>query len=98
MSAEAANLVRAFYAFSAGRDLVPALEEPAFIEAGHAAFDHLMAPQFEFVLVRGDVGEQGIYRGRNALETYLQPSAALAALAEHEREKLTAPERALLLD
>jgi ketosteroid isomerase-like protein len=66
VSAEAANLVRAFYEFSAGRDLVAALSEPDFIEAGHAAFDHLMAPQFEFVLVRGDVGEQGIYRGRNA--------------------------------
>ena len=159
MSAEAANLVRAFYEFSAERDLVEALAEPDFIEAGQAAFDHLMAPQFEFVLVRGDVGEQGIYRGRNALldgmrewlssfrsyvtevdevidlgarvlvltdergisrsgevplrqrgaviwtfreagveriETYLQPSAALAALAEHELARLSAPERAAL--
>ena len=160
MSAEAANLVRAFYEFSAGRDLVAALSEPDFIEAGQAAFDHLMAPQFEFVLVRGDVGDHGTYRGRNALldgmrdwlssfrtyvtqvddvidlgarvlvltdehgvslsgevpvrqrgavfwtfreagveriETYLQPSAALAALAEHERARLTEPARAALL-
>jgi hypothetical protein len=60
--------------------------------------------------VRGDVGEQGIYRSRNALldgsasggpvfwtfrepgveriETYPQPSAAFAALAEDERAAL----------
>ncbi len=160
VSADAANLVRAFYGFSAGRDLVAALKEPDFIEAGQAAFDHLMAPQFEFVLVRGDVGEQGIYRGRDALldgmrdwlssfrsyvtevdevidlgprvlvltdergvsrsgevpvrqrgaviwtfraagveriETYLKPSAAYAALAEHESALLSEPERAALL-
>lgn len=160
MSSDASNLVRAFYAYSAGRDLVEALADPDFVEAGQAAFDHLMAPRFEFVLVRGDVGEQGVYRGRNALldgmrdwlasfrcyvtevddvidlgarvlvltdergisrtgevpvrqhgaviwtfrdagveriETYLQPSAALDSLAEHERERLSEPARAALL-
>jgi ketosteroid isomerase-like protein len=160
VSTEAANLVRAFYGYSAGRDLVEALSESDFVAAGHAAFDHLMAPRFEFVLVRDTVGDQGSYRGRDALldgmrdwlssfrsyvidvvdvidlgarvlvltdehgvsrtgavpvrqrgaviwtfrdagveriETYMQPSAALDALAEHERARLSEPERTALL-
>jgi ketosteroid isomerase-like protein len=63
MSPPRAELVRAFYGFSAGRDLVEALADPAFVEAGHAAFDELATPDFEFVLVRGEVGEEGVYRG-----------------------------------
>jgi hypothetical protein len=35
--------------------------------------------------------------GVERIETYLQPSAALVALAEHERARLTAPRRAALL-
>jgi ketosteroid isomerase-like protein len=63
MSAQRVELVRAFYAFSGGRDLVEALADPTFVDAGHAAFDELATADFQFVLVRGEVGEEGVYRG-----------------------------------
>jgi hypothetical protein len=37
------------------------------VAAGYTAFGHMMSPDFEFVLVRGDVGEQGVYRGADGL-------------------------------
>lgn len=62
-STPAEDLVRAFYEYSAGRDLVEALSDEAYVEAGHAAFGHIATSDFEFVLVRGEVGEQGVYPG-----------------------------------
>jgi ketosteroid isomerase-like protein len=67
LSAENVNLVRAFYEYSGGRDLVEALASEEFVEAGQAAFGYIIAPDFEFVLVRGDVGEQGVYPGVGGL-------------------------------
>lgn len=62
-------LVRAFYEYSTGRDLVQALADEEYVRAGQAAFGHLAAPGFEFVLVRGEGGEQGIYPGTQGLVT-----------------------------
>ena len=66
-STPAEDLVRAFYAYSGGRDLVEALADEAYVEAGHAAFDHIATSDFEFVLVRDEVGDQGIYPGLDGL-------------------------------
>jgi ketosteroid isomerase-like protein len=67
LSTENVSLVRAFYDYAAGRDLVEALDDEEFVAAGHSAFDHMAGPDFEFVLVRGDVGEQGVYPGPQGL-------------------------------
>jgi ketosteroid isomerase-like protein len=67
LSAENVSLVRAFYEYSGGRDLVEALSGEEFVEAGEEAFGHIIDPEFEFVLVRGDVGEQGVYPGVRGL-------------------------------
>jgi len=56
-------LVRSFYSYSAGRDLVEALADERYVAAGHAAFDQLAAEDFEFALVRGEAGAEGIYQG-----------------------------------
>jgi ketosteroid isomerase-like protein len=69
VSAEAVKLVRGFYDYSAGRDLVEALADEQYVAAGHAAFDQLAARDFEFVLVRGEGGEEGVYPGPGGLVT-----------------------------
>ena len=52
------KLVRGFYDYSAGRDLLEALADEQYVAAGHAAFGQLAAPDFEFVLVRDEGGDQ----------------------------------------
>jgi hypothetical protein len=58
------ELVRAFYGYTAGRDLAEAPADEQYVAAGHAAFGELAAPDFEFVLVPGEGGEQGSIQGQ----------------------------------
>jgi ketosteroid isomerase-like protein len=67
VSADAVQLVRAFYDYSAGRDLLEALADEQYVEAGHAAFGQFASSDFEFILVRGEGGEQGVYPGPGGL-------------------------------
>jgi ketosteroid isomerase-like protein len=87
MSAETVELVRAFYGYTAGRDLVEALADEQYVAAGHAAFGELAAPDFEFVLVRGEGGEQGIYPGPSGVVTgmsdWLSSFSSYAASVEN---------------
>lgn len=56
--------VKALYAYaSATENLVAALDDQEYVRNGTAAFAHMIHPDYEFVLVRDEVGEQGAYRG-----------------------------------
>jgi len=56
--------VKALYAFAGATDnLVAALDDEEFVRNGIAAFAQMVHPEYEFVLVRDEVGDQGSYRG-----------------------------------
>ena len=56
--------VKALYAYAgATENLVAALEDEEYVRNGTAGFAHMAHPEYEFVLVRDDVGAQGSYRG-----------------------------------
>ncbi len=65
---ERLELVRAVYAFTSG-DLVGPLNDDEWVRESSAAFGHIVDPDFEFVLVRGEIAEEsfpgleGFYTG-----------------------------------